>query len=77
MTPTPNPDFLTRDFPSATRSRMKILSKENLVGTKTAATAISRISKAFLSDQGSKCKISRLGGWGWKNDPDPFLNIEP
>ena len=26
--------------------------------------------RTFLSEPGSKSKISRLGGWGWKNDPD-------
>ena len=26
--------------------------------------------RTFLSDPGSESKISRLGGWGWKNDPD-------
>ena len=26
--------------------------------------------RAFLSDPGSESKISRLGGWGWKNDSD-------
>ena len=40
--PPPTPEFLTKDFPSATRSRMEILTKENLVGAKTAPTAISR-----------------------------------
>ena len=38
----PPPEFLSKDFPSATRSRTEILTKENLVGTKTAPTAISR-----------------------------------
>ena len=33
---------LTKDFPSATRSRMEILTKENLVEAKTAPTAVSR-----------------------------------
>ena len=42
FTPPPTPEFLTKDSPSATRSRMEILTKENLVGAKTAPTAISR-----------------------------------
>ena len=42
FTPTPIPDFLSKDFPSAIRSRMEILTKENLVGTKTAPTASSK-----------------------------------
>ena len=40
--PRPTPEFLSKDFPSATRSRMEILTKENLVGPKTAPTAVSR-----------------------------------
>ena len=40
--PPPTPEFLTKDFPSATRSRTEILTKENLVGAKTAPTAVSR-----------------------------------
>ena len=42
FTPTPTPDFISKDFPSAPRSRMEILTKENLVGTKAAPTAVSR-----------------------------------
>ena len=38
----PTPDFLSKDFPSATRSQMEILTKENLVGTEIAPTAVSR-----------------------------------
>ena len=38
----PTPESLTKDFPSATRSLMEILTKENLVGAKGAPTAISR-----------------------------------
>ena len=61
---------------------MEILTKENLVGTKTAPAAVSRtftpllrrnqvsLVSTFLSDPGSESKISRLRGWGWKNDPD-------
>ena len=40
-TPTPTPELLTKDL-SATRSRMEILPKENLVGAKTTPIAISR-----------------------------------
>ena len=40
--PPPTPEFLTKHFPSATRSRLEILTKENLVEAKTAPTAISR-----------------------------------
>ena len=40
--PPPTPEFLTKDFPSATRSRMEVLTKENLVGAKTAPTAVSK-----------------------------------
>ena len=40
--PPPTPEFLTKDFPSATRSRMETLTKENLVRAKTAPTAVSR-----------------------------------
>ena len=81
--PHPTPEFLTKDFPSATRSQMEILTKENLVGAKAAPTAVSRdfhslskgnqvsLVRPFLSEPGSKSKNSRLGGWGWKNGPDP------
>ena len=40
--PPPTLEFLTKDFPSATRSRMEIHRKENLVRTKTAPTAVSK-----------------------------------
>ena len=41
--PHPQPqNSLLRIFPSATRSRMEILTKENLVGAKIAPTAVSR-----------------------------------
>ena len=40
--PPPTPEFLTKDFPSATRPRTKILTKENLVGAKIAPTPVSR-----------------------------------
>ena len=30
--------------------------------------------RTFLSEPGSQSKISRLGGWGWKNDPDDCLD---
>ena len=36
------PEFLNKDFPSAPRSRMEILTEENLVGPKIAPTAVSR-----------------------------------
>ena len=36
------------------------LTKENQVS----------LVRTFLSDPGSGSKIRRLGGWGWKNDPD-------
>ena len=61
---------------------MEILTKENLVGAKIAPTAVSRtftpllkgdqvsLVRTFLSDPGSERKISRLGGWGWKNDSE-------
>ena len=39
------------------------LSKENQVC----------LVRTFLSDPGSESKISRLGGWGWKNDPECFV----
>ena len=39
LTPPPTPEFLTT---SATKSRMEILTSENLVGVKTAPTAVSR-----------------------------------
>ena len=80
--PPPTPEVLTKDFSSATRSRMEILTEENLVGAETDPTAVSRtvtrlvgrirfLSKDFfLSEPGSGGKISRLEGWGWKNDPD-------
>ena len=48
LTPPPTPEFLTKDFPSATRSRMEILTKENLVGAKNAPTAISRTFTRLL-----------------------------
>ena len=28
------------------------------------------LTKDFYSDPSSASKIDRLGGWGWKNDPD-------
>ena len=34
FTPTPTPEFLSKDFPSATRSRTEVLTKENLLGAK-------------------------------------------
>ena len=40
--PPPTPEFLSKDFPSATRSRTEILAKEKLVGEKIAPTAVSR-----------------------------------
>ena len=40
--PPPTPEFLNKDSPSATRSRTEILTKENLLGAKTAPAAISR-----------------------------------
>ena len=40
--PPPTPEFLSKDFPSSTRSRTEILTKENLVGAKIAPTAVSR-----------------------------------
>ena len=48
FTPTPIPKLLTEDFPSATRSRMEILTKENLVGAKTAPAAVSRTLTPLL-----------------------------
>ena len=61
---------------------MEILTKENLVQAKNGShcsfqdfhslTKENQVSLArtFLSDPGSESKISRLGGWGWKNDPE-------
>ena len=43
------------------------LSKENQVS----------LVRTFLSDPGSESKISRLGGWGWKNDPEKTLHGRP
>ena len=40
--PPPTPEFLTKDFPSATKSQMEILTKENLIGEKAAPTAYFR-----------------------------------
>ena len=40
--PPPTPEFLSKDFLSATRSRTEILTKENLVRAKIALTALSR-----------------------------------
>ena len=40
--PPPTPDFLSKDFPSATRSRTEILTKENLARAKITPTAVSR-----------------------------------
>ena len=39
------------------------LSKENQVS----------LVRTFLSESGSESKISRLGGWGWKHDPEWYL----
>ena len=30
--------------------------------------------RTFLSDPGSESKIGRLGGWGWKKDPEDLLS---
>ena len=46
--PTPNPEFLSKDFPSATRSRVVILTKENMVGAKLAPTAVPRLSTPLV-----------------------------
>ena len=80
--PPPTPEFLSKDFPSATRSRKESLTKENLVGAKNCShcnfqgfhslnkeNQVSLV-RASLSEPGSQRKISRLGGWGWKNDPE-------
>ena len=40
--PSPIPEFLTNDFPSADRSRTEILTNENLVGARTAPTSVSK-----------------------------------
>ena len=48
--PPPTPEFLSKDFLSATRSRMEILTKENLVGAKTAPTAVSRTFTPLLRE---------------------------
>ena len=48
----PTPEVLTKDFPSATRSPMETLTKENLVGAKPAPTA-SRVSIHMLFLRGS------------------------
>ena len=82
-TPTPKPqNSLVRIFLSATRSRMEILTEENLVGQKRLPLQFPRLPfpytkenqvslvRTFLSDPGSGNKIRRLGGWGWKNDPE-------
>ena len=50
LTPTPTPEFLTKDFPSATRSRMETLTKKNLVEAKTAPTAVSRTSTPLVRE---------------------------
>ena len=76
MIPTPpTPELRTKDFLSATRSRTEILTKEILVGAKTAPTVVSRtfhslsrenqvaLVRTFLSETGSESKISGLGGW--------------
>ena len=77
--PPPTPEFLSKDFPSATRPRTEILTKENLVGTKNCSHcsfqdfhSLSKgnqvsLVRTFLSEPGSGSKIGRLGGWGWKN----------
>ena len=63
---------------------MGILTEENLVGAKTAPTATSTLGKenqvslvvrAFLSEPGSGSKIGRLGGGGWKKDPEKTLRV--
>ena len=87
--PPPTPELLTKDFPSATRSRVEILTEENLVRAKKCSQCsfqdFSSLSKenqislvrTFLSDPGSESKMGRLGGWGWKNDPEGFGNLKP
>ena len=49
--PPPSPELLTKDFPPATRSRLKIFTKENLVGAKIAPTAVSRTLMHALSKE--------------------------
>ena len=71
---TPHPQFLTKDFPAATRSRMEILTWEKLVGAKTAPNfqvfpslrKSGFLVKTFLPEPGPESKVSRLGGRGWK-----------
>ena len=64
---------------------MEILTKENLVGGKNGSPCslqdfhsltkenLVSLVRTFLSDSGSESKISRLGGWGWKNDPEIWM----
>ena len=49
-----------KPFPLQFPGLFHSLSKGNLVS----------LVRTFLSEPGSKSKINRLGGWGWKNDPD-------
>ena len=44
----PTPEFLTKNRPPAARSRMEILTKEHLVGAKTAPTAVARTFTPFV-----------------------------
>ena len=82
LPPPPNPEFLTKDFSPANRSWMVIFAKENLLRVKNCCHRsfqdfhfLSLENQVFLvrslpSDAGSESKISKLGGWGWKDDPD-------
>ena len=63
----PTPEFLSRDFLSATRSRMEILTKENLFVAKPAPTAISRTfppSIRRIRFPSKESEIERIVGWG-------------
>ena len=66
---------------------MEILTKGDLVGPKNCSHcsfqdfhSLSKekqvsLVRTFLSESGSGSKIGRLGGWGWKIDPEMPIGL--
>ena len=80
LTTTPNPIFRYQGFRYGTRSRIEILTKENLVHPKVVPAAISKMLMPLLRRTISLLKIAcptqtrmenrHTRGLGWKADPD-------
>ena len=65
--PPPNLEFPSKDCPSATRSRLEILTKESLLLAKTAPTSFQDFhSLVFFLGQAQKVKSADLGFGGGK-----------